>query len=433
MMSPEAITDENESDVGKGTHIFLGLCVAAIVAFAIWATQAELDIVSVATGEVAPSSNVQTVEHLEGGIIRKILAKEGDRVAADQPLIELEQTQSGADVQELKIRIRSLIAEVSRLRAELNGNDTPTFPPALQKAEPQLVKQAAAIFETRRRRMEGQINAQKDAIRQRELEIKEVQARRASAQNSLNLINEQIKISDNLLAKELTNRMLHLNLLKEAADLRGRIDEANAALPRLEAALGEAQANMDTIRASFREEAQLALDESTREMEELTQRVKKFEDNFNRTTVRSPVEGIIKTMYVRTVGGVVRPGGTVADIVPADDKLIVEAKLLPQDIGYVRTGQPAKVTLASADAARFGDIVGNVDRVSPDTIVNEDGVPFYKVRIVTDQSYFEDGKLRYDLFPGMQVVASIQTGSRTIMEYILDPLIGRLGDALRER
>lgn len=433
MMSEKPSLEDTDRDVSKGTHLFLALCVAAIIAFTVWATQAELDIVSVATGEVAPSSNVQTVEHLEGGIVRNILAHEGDRVAANQPLIELEQTQSGADVQELKIRIRSLIAEVSRLRAELAGKETPEFPAALQKAEPQLVRQATAIFETRRKRMQGQVNAQKDAIRQRELEIKEVQARRASAQSSLKLINEQIKISDNLLKKELTNRMLHLNLLKEAADLRGRIDEANAALPRLEAALGEANSNMDTIRASFREEAQLALDESTREMEELTQRVKKFEDNFDRTTVRSPVDGIIKTMYVRTVGGVVRPGGAVAEIVPADDRLIIEAKLLPQDIGYVRSGQSAKVTLASADAARFGDIRGNVDRVSPDTIVNEDGVPFYKVRIVTDQSYFEDGKLRYDLFPGMQVVASIQTGSRTVMEYILDPLIGRVGDALRER
>lgn len=433
MNETELPLDETDKDITHGTHIFLGLCVASVVLFAIWASTAELDIVSVATGEVAPSSNVQTVEHLEGGIVRQILVRDGDRVAPGEALVELEQTQSGADLQELKIRIRSLLAEVSRLRAELSGADKPTFPAALVKAEPRLVKQAEAMFETRRSRMQGQVNAQQDAIRQRELEIQEVQARRESARASLKLINEQITISENLLQKELTNRMLHLNLLKEAADLRGRIAESEKALPRLQAALGEARSNMETVRASFREEAQLALDESTREMEELTQRVRKFEDNLNRTTVRSPVDGIVKTMHVRTVGGVVRPGGRVAEIVPADDRLIIEAKLLPQDIGYVRTGQKAKVTLASADAAKFGDIVGEVDRVSPDTLLNEDGVPFYQVRIVTDKSYFEDGKLRYDLFPGMQVVSSIQTGSRTVMEYILDPLIGRMSDALRER
>ncbi len=129
----------------------------------------------------------------------------------------------------------------------------------------------------------------------------------------------------------------------------------------------------------------------------------------------------------------VRAGTTVVDIVPADDRLIIEAQLPPQDIGYVRAGQIAKVTLASADAAKFGDLEGTVERVSPDTLITDEGRPFYKVRITTNESYFEDGKLRYDLFPGMQVVASIQTGSRTIMEYILDPLIGRMQDALRER
>lgn len=413
--------------------MFLGLCIAAVILFAIWASSAELDIVSVATGEVAPSTNIQSVDHLEGGIVRTILVKEGDRVSAGQPLVELEQTQSGADVQELKIRLRSLLADISRYKSELADKDKPEFPAALVKAEPELIKQATGLFETRKNRKLGQIRAQQDAIRQRELEIKEVQSRRDSAGKSLKLITEQIEISEKLLEKELTNRMLHLNLLKEAEDLRGRIDEAEATLPRLRAALGEARANMETIRASFREEAQTELDKVTREMEELSQRVRKSEDSLNRTTLRAPVDGIVKTLHVVSVGGVVKAGSTVVDIVPADDRLIIEAQLPPQDIGYVRAGQHAKVTLASADAAKFGDLKGTVDLVSPDTLVTEDGRPFYKVRISTDRSFFEDGKLRYDLFPGMQVVASIQTGSRTIMEYILDPLIGRMQDALRER
>lgn len=432
-MSDNTNAGGREDEIRGGTHLFLALCVLSVVAFAMWAYRAELDIVSVATGEVAPSSNVQTVEHLEGGIIRAILVKEGERVSKDQALIELEQTQSGADVQEIKIRIRALLAEAARFRAELENAETPKFPPALVKAEPELIRQATNMFETRKSRMLGQVSAQEQAIRQRELEIKEVQARRANARRSLKLLNEQIAISEKLLAKELTNRMIHLDLLKESADLNGRISEANAALPRLKAALSEAKSNMDTVRASFREEAQTELDRVTRDLEELTQRVRKFEDNLERTTLRAPVDGFIKTLNVVSVGGVVRAGERVADIVPADDRLIIEAQLPPGDIGYVRAGQATKVTLASADAQKFGDIPGKVETVSPDTHVTEDGQPFYKVKILTDKSYFEDGKLRYDLFPGMQVMASIQTGSRTVMEYILDPLIGRMGDALRER
>ncbi len=432
-MSEETVTSANDDEVKSGTHLFLGLCVLAVMSFWLWATNAELDIVSVATGEVAPSTNVQSVDHLEGGIVRAILVKEGDLVTAGQPLVELEQTQSGADVQELKIRLRSLLADIARYNAELADADKPVYPEALAKAEPELIRQSIGLFETRKRRKQGQIRAQEDAIRQRELEIKEVHARRINAEKSLNLITEQIEISKQLLAKELTNRMIHLNLLKEAADLRGRIDESEAALPRLRAALGEARSNMETIRASFREEAQTELDKVTREMDELSQRVRKVQDNLNRTTLRAPVDGIIKSLYVVSVGGVVRAGTTVADIVPADDRLIIEAQLPPQDIGYVRAGQSAKVTLASADAAKFGDLKGIVDRVSPDTLLTEDGRPYYKVRILTDKSFFIDGKLRYDLFPGMQVISSIQTGSRTVMEYILDPLVGRMQDALRER
>jgi len=190
---------------------------------------------------------------------------------------------------------------------------------------------------------------------------------------------------------------------------------------------------METIRASFREEAQTELDKVTREMDELTQRLRKVDDNLDQTKLRAPVDGFIKTLYVVSVGGVVRAGATVADIVPADDRLIIEAQLATQDIGYVRAGQAAKVKLASADAAKFGDLPGTVDRVSPDTLLTEDGRPYYKVRIITEKSYFEDGKLQYDLFPSKQVATSIQTGSRTIMEYILDPLIGLMHDALRER
>lgn len=337
-MTDDAQVSRDDDEVKRGTHLFLLLCVAAVVAFAVWANRAELDIVSVATGEVAPSSNVQTVEHLEGGIIRAILVKDGERVSKGQPLVELEQTQTGADVEEIKLRIRALLAEASRFRAEIMGLEKPAFPPQLVEAEPELIRQANNLFQTRKSRMLGQINAQVQAIKQRELEIKEVQARRANARRSLKLLNEQIAISEKLLAKELTNRMIHLDLLKESADLNGRISEADAALPRLRAALDEAKSNLDTVRASFREEAQTELDRVTRELEELTQRVRKFEDNLDRTTLRAPVDGFIKTLHVVSVGGVVRAGERVADIVPADDRLIIDAQLPPQDIGYVRKG-----------------------------------------------------------------------------------------------
>jgi adhesin transport system membrane fusion protein len=166
---------------------------------------------------------------------------------------------------------------------------------------------------------------------------------------------------------------------------------------------------------------------------ELLQRILKFEDNLSRTVLRSPVNGVVKTLYVVTIGGVLKPGFTVVDIVPGGDRLIIEAKLPTQDIGYVRRGQQALVMLASADAMRFGNLTGKVVRVSPDTLVTNEGMPFYKVRIETEQDHFQRGKLKYQLFPGMQVMTNIQTGQRTVLEYIFDPFLRSFNDAMLER
>lgn len=422
-----------DQEVRAGTHMFLGLCVLLVVAFGTWSYVAELDVVSNATGSVAPSSNVKSVQHLEGGIIHRILIKEGAVVSQGQPLIELETTASVADVEELSVRLNALKLDIALYEAEIEGAEKLAIANDARSAHPELVAKVTGMFETRRRRMLNQVRAQNEAIRQREHEIREVRARKVNAQRNLKLVEEQIQISEKLLQQDLTNRMLHLNYLKERADLRGRIDEASATLPRLQAAAEEARSNLHIVRASFREEAQQKLDEASRSYDELSQRLKKYADSLKRTVLRAPVNGIIKTLYVSTKGGVVQPGRTVLDIVPGGDRLVIEAQLPTQDIGYVQPGQAVKVKLASADAARFADLPGEVVTVSPDTLVTEQGVPYYKVRISTKRDYFEDGTLRYSLFPGMQVICAIQTGSRTVFQYIMEPLLGRMGDALKER
>ena len=190
---------------------------------------------------------------------------------------------------------------------------------------------------------------------------------------------------------------------------------------------------MGTIKNAFDEENQTALDETRLNRAELAARVKKFEASLKRTNVHSPMAGVIKTLHVFTVGGVLRPGDPIADIVPAGDRLIIEAKLPTQDIGYVAPGQLAVIKLASADAMRFGGLDGNVVNVSPDTLLSPEGQPFYKVRIETEKSYFESGKLQYKLFPGMQVMASIHTGQRTVLQYVIDPIRYSMGSAIQER
>lgn len=428
------VTDAVRKDGdGAAPHLMLLLCILMFAAFGAWTWFARLDIVSVAIGVVTPSSQVKSIAHLEGGIVSQILVVEGDAVSKGQPLVELEAISSSADVDEIEVRLTSLRIEIARLDAEANGKETLSYPEELVEAHPKRVNESRKLFKVRRNSFLSRIAGQREIVRQREEQEREIRVRLKNSHSSLELINEQIAISEDLLRDNLTNRYNHLELLREHTALKSRTEEDTASVSAAGAALREAKNMLAQIEHGFLAEAREKLVEARREYNEFSQRLKKFEDKQRRTVLRAPVDGVVKTLHVYTVGGVVGPGETVIDIVPGEDKLIIEAQLPTQDIGYVRIDQEAVIRLNSADLVRFGKLDGRVVNISPDTLIREDGLPYYKVSIETDKSYFEKDDLRYNLFPGMQVVASILTGQRTVLEYVLEPFLGRAGEALRER
>ena len=422
-----------DDSVGGGTHAFFFLAVAFVAAFFAWATIGRLDVVSTATGEVIPSTQVKSVQHLEGGIVRDIHVKEGDAVVEGQPLVSLAPTQSDADVQELTVRIQSLKADVARLEAEAAGAAEPKFPDDLIRDNAALARQTLDLFKARRSRIDNELAGQRELITQNEQAIREISARLDTYRTRVKFVQEQIKISEELLKDELTNRMLHLNLLKEETDLKGKINEDSAAIQRTEAAAKGARIRLAGIRDGYQQDVRGELESKRRELGEMSNRVQKYADSLRRTVVRSPVAGVVKTLRVVTVGGVIKAGDTVVDIVPGGDRLIVEAKLPVQDIGYVQSGQTAVIQLASTDAVRFGTLQGEVIHIAPDTIETKSGVPYYRVRIATERDRFERGAARYQLVPGVQVTCSILTGTRSVIEYILDPFLRSVQTALRER
>jgi membrane fusion protein, adhesin transport system len=435
MSDPQTVAVYQPTRLGAGaaTHWFLMLCVLAVGAFGAWSYYGRLDIVSDAVGEVVPSSQVKSIQHLEGGIVQEILIREGDKVKPGQELVVLERTASGADVQELTVRMNALRVDIARHEAELKRSKKIKYPKDIARNQKTLVRQANQRFKNRISRINNLVSSQQQLTTQRREEGREISARIDKRRKSLVLLKEQIAISDELMKEDLTNRMLHLNLLKERTELEGGIAEDLAGQKRIAASIIEARARVNTLRASFNEEVRSELDTKRRSIKEFTERMERLEDNLARTVLRSPVEGVVKTLYVATLGGVVKPGDTVLDIVPAGDKLVIEAKLPAQDVGYVAPGQVAKVTLASGDAIRFGRLEGRVMSISPDTLVTKDNVPYYKVRVETKLGYFERGDARYLLVPGVQVICSIQTGQRTVLEYILDPFLGAFRAAMQER
>ena len=438
MIGPENPQDGDDQDgtdddgVGKAPHLFLALSLTACAAFFIWASYGVLDIVSTAMGEVIPSSQVKSIQHLEGGIVREILVREGEVVKKGQPLVVLEPTASDADVGEIRVNVTALRLEIARLQAAAAGTN-PTFPEDLLAEHPEMVRQTLRFFQTRKKRRLSELTSNKEEIVQRRQEIKEISVRLENRKRDLELQEEKIAIGEELLKEKLSNRYTHLDLMKEESRLKGLIDEDTVAGPRAEAALKKAEADFEGIQSSFEEETRKELETARLKLNELMQRMQKFEDRVLRKVLRSPVDGVIKTLSVVTLGGVLGPGETVAEVVPGGDRLIIEAKLPTQDIGYIRAGQPVLVKLASADAARFGGLDGKVVNISPDTLITPEGVPYYKVRIATEKNQFQHGTLLYRLYPGMQVVASIRTGTRSVLEYILDPFLRSMEDAMRER
>ena len=455
-------TEENQEKehweaVGISTHLFWLLLLVMFGSFIYWAHVGVLDIVSVAPGEVVPASKVQQVQHLEGGIIEEILVKEGDLVQKDQPMVILESISSGSDLASMRMQIRALRIDIQRLKAEAAGESTLTFNREEFKTLPttknnhntalgqagsanqqkistaELIKQATSMFTARRRTLLSRQNGQKNELTQRKEELVEISARLNNQKNRLKLLQEQLGISKKMLASENTSRYEHLNLLKESNELSSRIEEDEAARKRIRAAVRQAKEALAAVWNHYAEEVQTELKNSQSGLNDLLLRVGKFEDNMQRTVLRSPVAGVVKTLYAVSRGGVIPPGGTVLDIVPGGDQLIVEAHLPAQDVGHVHHGQAVVIRLASAEAARFGKLHGTVNHISPDTLVNQEGVPYYMVRITTEQNYFQKGKDRYTLVPGVVVSAGILTGQRTVMEYFLEPFMRGMALALSER
>lgn len=419
--------------VSRLTQVFFLFFAVMLAGFVVWAWYGQLDIVSVADGEVIPSGKIKQIQHLEGGIIREIKVQEGDAVTPGQPLVVLEKTRSGASVEELYVTIRALEVDIVRLQAEVEGSDSLQFPQHILDKDPELVAQARALFTTRKQRFSSEIQSLHEKIQQCRQRIQEIELSLQSNRQELSLLNQQIALSDELLKDNLTTKYKHLELLQRAQKIEGAIQEDGASLKRASSALKEAAQDLNKERFAFKETASEKLKQAKQEHKALTERLKKFADSLQRTVIRSPVEGVVKSLFLSTEGGVLKPGQTIAEVVPSEDRLIIEAHLPIQDIGYVRAGQKAVLQLASRDARKFDKLKGQVLNVSPDSMTDNQGRTFYKVMLETRKEYFEAHGEKYRLYPGMVVLAYIHIGTRSVLEYLLDPFLNTLSFSLQER
>lgn len=401
--------------------------------FLIWAAFAPLDEVAVAEGEVIPQGQVKVIQHLEGGIIVKLMVKPGSVVKAGDPLLQLDLASTAINRDELLVRVDGQRLTIARLTAE--AEDKPlVFPPGLEKRYPDLARSERDTHRARLAELQSTLSVLQQQHRQKTEEVRELEAKERSVQTALRLALEKLAMSKSLLSEGLTSKMDHLQLESEVESLRGQMSVLSHTLPRSKAALQESANRAEEARLSFRREASEALGTAQMNLARNLEYMSKADDQQVRTEIRSPIDGIVKNMRYVTIGGVVQAGASIMEIVPTDEKLQIDVRLMPKDRGYVQVGQKALVKISTYDYSRYGGLDGVVTVVAPDASTDpKTGQPYFQVIVETEQTWMGSTPGEFPISPGMQATADIHTGSRSVLDYLIRPVLKLKHEAFRER
>jgi len=419
-------------DLRRSASWLLYAILLSVIAFFLWSASFHVDTVTRAQGRVIPSGRIQVIQSLEGGVVQAIHVKQGQKVADGTALVSLSSVQADGDYQSRRQQRFAQLARVVRLRAELTET-VPVFGAELEREAGEFVGIERAAWRARADERDAQIRVLDSQREQRSREIEETRIVIQTADRTLTLAREERRILAQLVARGLEPQIELVRLDRMMADAEGRLESARSAIARLEAALAEVVARKDATLRQIRTQAQADLNQVTAELRSLEEVMPALADRVGRTELRSPVNGILNRLLVSTVGGVVRSGEPVAEVVPIDDQLVFEAMILPQDIGFVKVGQAARLKISAYDFSIFGAMQGTVTQVSPDVVTNERGESFYLARIETKSPILQSGDKELPVLPGMQAQVDIITGSKTVLQYLSKPVVAVRENAFRER
>jgi membrane fusion protein, adhesin transport system len=413
-------------------HLILFAVALLLVIALVWAAVAEVDEFTTAEGQVIPSSQVQIVQNLEGGIVREILVREGDVVNKDQVLLNIDDTRFASSYQEGRVKYLMLLAKATRLLAETEGAAL-NLPLEVMTEAPQLGEDEQRLYLTRQQELASNMEIIKQQRSQRQQELLGLRSRLGQLQRSYALLQDELQRTEPLVGEGVISHVELLRLRRQVNETRGDLDAARLGLPGAQAALDEVAQKIKELQIKFRTEAQGELNDVKAELAATTEANTSALDRVTRTAVRSPLHGTVKRLKVATVGGVVQPGMDLVEIVPLEDALLVEAKVKPQDIAFLRPGQPASVKLSAYDSTIYGALDATLEHISADSITDDEGHNFFVIRVRTrDRGYLKDGE-SLPIISGMTASVDVLIGRKTILTYLLRP-IGRARErAFHER
>ena len=419
-------------DAPRVVRLTIWILIGFVAFLLLWAHFAQIDEVTRGEGKAIPSSKVQKIQNLEGGIVSQIFVHEGQVVQAGEQLMRLDPTRFQSNVGETEADRLAMFLRVERLSAEVEERAL-NIPDDVRAKVPGQASSEEALFHSRQQQLKDETDGLQQQLVQKQQELREFVSKQAQYRNSLNLLRQEISMSEPLVAQGAMSQVELLRLKRGEVENRGQLDATTLAIPRAEAAVKEVERKVAETRSRFRSDALKELNEARTELSKATATGKALEDRVSRTLVTSPVRGIVKQLLVNTIGGVIQPGSDLIEIVPLDDTLLVEARIRPQDIAFLRPGQHAMVKFTAYDYTIYGGLPADLEQIGADTVTDEDGNSFYLIKLRTRKSHLGSDDKPLLIIPGMIATVDIMTGKKSILSYLLKPILRAKAEALRDR
>ena len=414
------------------SNILLFVIAGLVMFFLIWANFSKVEELTRGQGQVVPSSETQFLQSLEGGILQELLVSEGDLVDKGQVLMRISDVAFSSEERGVEVQSVSLKAKRIRLLAETNGKPF-SMPAEISDAAPEIAKNELSLYQSRKKERENSLSILDNKISKVQSNIAETNAEKSRLSDNAKSLREELEITKRLVKQQAVPKLDEIRLERELRDVSGRLEEAQKRGYGLNAELRAVRKEREDVDDKFRSQALGELNDVETRIAQISHSLTSIEDRVYRTELRSPVKGIVNKVAIKTVGGVIQSAQQLVEIVPVDDELKIVARILPSDIAFLTPGQAVNVKITAYDPTRYGSLHGRLVRIGANSVTDRQGNVFFEVEVHTKKNYLGADTNPLPITPGMIASVEVVTGKRTIMEYLLKPILRARSVALTER
>lgn len=415
-----------------GSHFMLLTVVSLVVAFFIWAGTSEIEEITHGSGQVVPTQEIQVVQSLEGGILSELLVQEGESVKKGQILLKVSDVAFASEERGTEARSLALQAKKARLEAEAQGVEF-VLPAEIIEKFPDVARNEEALYHSRQQELDNAKSILDNKISSARAELAEVQAKINRLAESRRLLNQELSITKEMVRKKAVPKLEEIRLNRELSNISGQIREASQKKNGLEAEFRGARKEREDREDKFKSQVLGELNEIESQVSQLTESLTIMGDRVDRAEVRSPVDGIVNRIAIKTIGGVIEPAMQLVEVVPLDDDLKIMARVAPQEIAFLRAGQEVNIKISAYDSQRYGSLKGKLIRIGANSVSDGEGNVFFEIEVRADKNYLGTEDKPLPITPGMVAETEIITGMRTILSYLAKPVLRARDKALTER